>query len=117
MRLAGPVKTILKLADALFGLVIMAALAAFALIAIRVELADGSDNPQDYALGFRIRDVDGRRVVSHGGGSVGGASWLGIFPNEQVVVAFVTNSTATTSTRNLRSEALEIATWFMSTTE
>ena len=77
------------------------------------KLADGADNPQNYALGFRVGSADGRRVVNHGGGSVGGASFLLIFPEEQVVVAYATNSTAMTLRRNLRAETFEIAAWFM----
>lgn len=44
-----------------------------------------------YGMGWQARIVNGRRVVSHSGGSVGGNSWLWILPDERVVVAITAN--------------------------
>ncbi len=45
-----------------------------------------------YGIGWRVRiDREGRRTVSHGGGSIGGTAFLLIFPEERVVVATVGN--------------------------
>lgn len=45
-----------------------------------------------YGIGWRItQDEKGRRVVSHGGGSVGGTSVLLLYPDTGVAVAMTTN--------------------------
>lgn len=67
------------------------------------RLADGSINPQNYALGFR-RTEHGNlycdkdhplkrkiRYVHHGGVSDGAQSWLVIYPDYQLVLAMNTN--------------------------
>jgi serine beta-lactamase-like protein LACTB, mitochondrial len=46
-----------------------------------------------YGLGWGIDEVDGRRVISHGGGSVGGTTEFMIFPEQRMVVAITTNLT------------------------
>ncbi len=60
------------------------------------KLASGETNPQDYAIGFRVRDyaVDGIRAwnANHGGVSRGGLSWLLIFPEHDMALAFNTNA-------------------------
>ena len=67
------------------------------------RLADGSMNPQNYALGFRrtehgnlFCDKDNPlqrkiRYVHHGGVSDGAQSWLVIYPDHQLVLAMNTN--------------------------
>lgn len=67
------------------------------------RLADGSMNPQNYALGFRrtehgnlFCDKDNPlkskiRYVHHGGVSDGAQSWLVIYPDYQLVLAMNTN--------------------------
>lgn len=44
-----------------------------------------------YGIGWGVREVDGHLVVSHGGGSVGGNSWLAIVPDAKVVLAVTAN--------------------------
>ncbi len=44
-----------------------------------------------YGIGWGTADLDGIRVVSHGGGSVGGNCWLGIAPESGVVLAITSN--------------------------
>lgn len=47
-----------------------------------------------YGIGWRVgRDGRDRRVVSHGGGSVGGRSLLLIYPEERMVLAITANTT------------------------
>lgn len=67
------------------------------------RLADGSMNPQNYALGFRrtehgnlFCDKDNPlqrkiRYIHHGGVSDGAQSWLVIYPDYQLVLAMNTN--------------------------
>lgn len=60
------------------------------------ELANGQTNPQDYALGFRVRDYEAEGIrawnANHGGVSRGALSWLLIFPEHDMVLAFNTNA-------------------------
>jgi CubicO group peptidase (beta-lactamase class C family) len=44
-----------------------------------------------YGLGWSVGTVDGRRVIGHSGGSVGGTTQFLIFPDERLVVAVTTN--------------------------
>ena len=45
-----------------------------------------------YGIGWRVsKDERGRRVVGHGGGSVGGTTRLTIYPEESLVIAMITN--------------------------
>jgi len=45
-----------------------------------------------YGLGWRAgTDDEGRRIVGHGGGSVGGTTSLRLYPDERLVIAIVTN--------------------------
>ncbi|HET7553363.1 MAG TPA: serine hydrolase domain-containing protein [Gemmatimonadaceae bacterium] len=46
-----------------------------------------------YGLGWGVDTVEGHRVISHGGGSVGGTTAFMIFPDEHMVVAVTTNLT------------------------
>jgi serine beta-lactamase-like protein LACTB len=46
-----------------------------------------------YALGWGVDTVDGHRVISHGGGSVGGTTAFMILPDQHMVVAVTTNLT------------------------
>lgn len=56
-----------------------------------VNLAGAKPNPQNYALGFRVGGDDLGEFVHHGGKSVGGYSFLLIYPQAKVVVAFTSN--------------------------
>ncbi|UNK58812.1 beta-lactamase family protein [Pseudoxanthomonas daejeonensis] len=62
-------------------------------------LADGSANPQNYALGWRVDQstrlfVDGRplQVVHHGGTQAGAAAFLLLVPEQGLAVAVMANS-------------------------
>jgi hypothetical protein len=51
-----------------------------------------------YGIGWSIgRDASGRRIVSHGGGSVGGTTFLLYYPDENVAAAIVANSRGPTT--------------------
>jgi len=46
----------------------------------------------DYGIGWAtFEDASGRRIVGHGGGSVGGSTMLILYPTERVAVALVSN--------------------------
>ncbi len=48
-----------------------------------------------YGIGWSVgSDYEGRRIVSHGGSSIGGRAHLLIFPDDGVVVAMLANSSA-----------------------
>jgi CubicO group peptidase (beta-lactamase class C family) len=56
-------------------------------------LDNGNVNSQNYGLGFRV-DLDSRgKYVHHGGTSLGGFTYLVIYPDHNTVVAFATNVT------------------------
>jgi CubicO group peptidase (beta-lactamase class C family) len=45
-----------------------------------------------YGIGWDIsRSKSGKRIYAHSGGSVGGTTWLIVYPDKRVVVAFVCN--------------------------
>ena len=61
-------------------------------------IADGSANPQGYALGWRnetqtelIGSAEPRAVVHHGGQSPGGSSLILLVPDDAVAAAVMTN--------------------------
>ena len=70
------------------------------------KLGDGSDNPQNYALGWRLARtrefLGGResyRVAHHGGVSAGGSAFLVLFPDQGVAVAVLANTRTGSSGR------------------
>jgi serine beta-lactamase-like protein LACTB, mitochondrial len=56
-----------------------------------VPLADGT--PTRYALGFQALEEDGRRVMLQPGGGPGIAGWLAVYPDDDLVVAILSNAT------------------------
>ena len=56
-----------------------------------VPLADGT--PTRYALGFQVLEEDGRRVLLQPGGGPGIAGWLAVYPDDDLVVAILSNAT------------------------
>jgi serine beta-lactamase-like protein LACTB, mitochondrial len=56
-----------------------------------VPLADGT--PTGYALGFQALDEDGRRLMLQPGGGPGIAGWLAVYPEDDLVVAILSNAT------------------------
>ncbi len=59
-----------------------------------VPLNNGEPNPGGYGLGFRFGDDEGDHFVSHGGSSIGGASYLVIFPKLGLVAAYAANASS-----------------------
>ncbi len=81
-------------------------------------LADGSPNPQGYALGWRneieldlLGSPDPLAVLHHGGSSPGGSSFLLLVPNGNVAAAAMTNLSLGDSWP-LRSTVYEVAALF-----
>lgn len=56
-----------------------------------VPLVNGEMNPESYALGFRVGQDEFGKFVHHGGKSNGGYSFLIIYPDTGVVIAFASN--------------------------
>ena len=56
-----------------------------------VPLTDGT--PAIYALGFQSLREDGRRLLLQPGGGPGIAGWLAIYPDDDLVVAILSNAT------------------------
>jgi len=59
----------------------------------------------NYGIGWRENIEDGRRVISHTGGAMGGTTVLVIYPDEGIVVAILTNVQGASQTRNARQVA------------
>lgn len=78
-----------------------------------VPLNNGDANPDNYALGFRVGEDELGRFIHHGGMSVGGYSYLIIYPDIGITVAFVTNVTPMDGLYNRYSEAKKLVGIFM----
>ncbi len=65
-----------------------------------------------YAMGFRSNGVDGARVISHDGVSIGGTAYFAIYPEEQLVVALAANAQLYPSELDIRQYADAIAAEF-----
>jgi CubicO group peptidase (beta-lactamase class C family) len=70
-----------------------------------VPLADGT--PTRYALGFQVLDDRGRRLLLQSGGGPGIASWLAIYPEDDLAVALLSNATGAPLEETLRRVAAE----------
>jgi serine beta-lactamase-like protein LACTB len=77
-----------------------------------VLLNNGEPNPGGYGLGFRFGEHEGARFVNHGGSSVGGASYLVIFPELGLVAAFATNVTSLSPSPGEREQIRALAILF-----
>lgn len=56
------------------------------------SMTSTSGEPTGYGMGWRPReDWEGRRVIHHGGGSVGGRAFLLIYPSQGLVIAMLSN--------------------------
>ncbi|MCG8605490.1 beta-lactamase family protein [bacterium] len=55
------------------------------------SLKTTSGERTNYGLGWRLSEVEGERVVGHGGGSVGGTTVLMMIPDKKVVLAVISN--------------------------
>lgn len=71
------------------------------------QTSDGK--PTNYGIGWRSGEFGGKKWFGHSGGSVGGITQLIIYPEEEVVVAILTNS----SNVNYRNVHHRIAHLFM----
>jgi CubicO group peptidase (beta-lactamase class C family) len=54
-----------------------------------VPLADGTAT--EFALGFRAKDDDGHRLLHQPGGGIGISAWLFVYPDDDLVVALLSN--------------------------
>lgn len=54
-----------------------------------VPLADSTAT--EFALGFRVKDDDGRRLLHQPGGGIGISAWLFVYPDDDLVVALLSN--------------------------
>lgn len=79
-----------------------------------VPLANGAMNPEYYALGYRVGQDDLGRFVHHGGMSIGGYSFLIIYPDLGIVMAFVSNFTPMESAFDRLEEAKKVVRFFSS---
>lgn len=79
-----------------------------------VSLANGAMNPEFYALGFRVGQDELGRFVHHGGMSIGGYSFLLIYPDLGVVVTFMSNFTPMDSSFDRMQEAKKLVNIFSS---
>lgn len=77
-----------------------------------VVLADGKMNPEHYALGFRSESDEIGRFVHHGGKSVGGYSFLLIYPESKIVIALASNVTPEGNSFDRLKEAKKLASIF-----
>jgi CubicO group peptidase (beta-lactamase class C family) len=75
------------------GARILSEKSARAMEEIQVERPSGADNRTFQGIGWRISDLDGRRLIGHGGGTIGQLSVLEAFPELDLVVVLLTNST------------------------
>lgn len=65
--------------------------ASYAALTTPMPLEDGS--PHTYAMGLGIGERAGRRVIAHGGGINGYLSEVSFFPDDELVVVVLQNST------------------------
>lgn len=75
-------------------------------------LADGKINPEYYALGFRVGGDTHGAFVHHGGTANGGYSFLLIYPQSDMVVAFASNYTPMDAGFDRLAKAQELAAIF-----
>ena len=65
--------------------------------AATLEMLHTSQETQDgeetgYGIGWRVgKDEHGRRIIGHGGGSVGGTTTLTVYPEQGLAIAMITN--------------------------
>jgi CubicO group peptidase (beta-lactamase class C family) len=72
-----------------------------------MHLRDGTVT--SYGLGWGVEtDPQGRRRISHTGGSIGGISILALYPDQRVVVAITVNTD-----KGLNALAGRVASWYM----
>lgn len=69
-------------------------------------LLDGS--PVRYAMGISNQEVGGRRVIAHGGGINGFTSHLAYYPDDELSVVVLQNSTAPPGPASLADDLVEI---------
>ena len=60
----------------------------------QVGKPETSTAPLAQGLGWAIEEWDGRRVIGHNGGTIGQSSFLRVVPEDDLVVALLTNSAA-----------------------
>jgi len=53
------------------------------------------DDTISYGYGVEVRETDGRREISHRGGTEGFSAWLVRFPDDDVIIVLLSNSEST----------------------
>lgn len=76
-------------------------------------LSDSSLNAEGYAMGFFVSEDALGKNLSHGGMSVGGYSYLVVYPERKIVVAIMTNATPIAGKFDRASAALALAEIFV----
>jgi len=71
-------------------------------------MKSGKVNPDNYGFGFNIGSDQIGQHFSHGGLSVGGRSFMVVYPGKQMVIAFVSNVTPGELKMDRRKAALEL---------
>lgn len=80
-------------------------------------LNNGRPNAGNYAHGLYVHRTDLGTMVSHGGKSVGGYSFLAIFPEHNIVVSMASNTTPSGIDLSREELAGELASMFGATSE
>jgi CubicO group peptidase (beta-lactamase class C family) len=57
------------------------------------ELSNGK--PTGYGMGWFIREINDKRIIFHGGGSIGGISDFVLYPEDEMVIVMLSNSSHT----------------------
>ena len=78
-----------------------------------IPLNNRQMNPENYALGFRVGSDDLGKFIHHGGKSVGGYSFLLIYPEARLTIAFATNNTPADNAFNRLAAAQTLARMFL----
>jgi CubicO group peptidase (beta-lactamase class C family) len=106
---------LVRLGQALLGDVLVST-ASNQVLFTPLALADGSMNPQNYALGWRI-DTSVRllgedrptRIIHHGGAQAGAAAFLMLLPEHGISVAVMSNSGTGTARAEVQEAAYALA--------
>ncbi|KPJ84032.1 MAG: hypothetical protein AMS19_02215 [Gemmatimonas sp. SG8_23] len=79
---------------------------SYAVMITPTPLVDGS--PVRYAMGIANQEVGGRRVLAHGGGINGFTSHLAYYPDEELSVVVLQNSTAPPGPASLATDLVNL---------
>lgn len=74
------------------GSALLSAASVHAMQQTQVAMPHTSTAPASMGLGWLMQEWDGKRVIGHGGGTIGQLSFLQCLPDENLVVVLLTNS-------------------------